>query len=232
LITISPIYAKKEERARKMFLPYYLHGENDIISLHNDMIPVDSEEITQYYWELQKPIVYDEVFWIREKAASYEPEFEDSYRDERKWFWSNFINGSMTVRVCWQTFEKTPSFTWTRHLKAFLNEYKWWKMQPFSDRFIIKTRELDGTGVSLFQCRIENDYILYLCAKDGKKISELTIKRKNELPVPLSIKYFNTETGIWSGKIPADGEMGEMSIQFLKEVEDIVLVITCGNGDK
>ena len=45
------------------------------------------------------------------------------YAQERKWFWTCFVAGAWSQRVCWQVFDETPTCDWLAHLAAFLRRH-------------------------------------------------------------------------------------------------------------
>lgn len=224
LITTSPIYNHKDETVKNLFLSYQTHECNDLISVHNEMHPGDVAEINALYWGLQKPIIYDEVFWIRDGDGAGKPKSTESYEDERKWFWSNFVNGSMTVRVCWQPFEKTPAFDWLRHLKSFVNSFDWWYLVPFTADFTVKPAGIDPSGFKYFQCRIRDSYIIYIVSSDGKKLKDISVGRNDCLPVSTGIKAYNTISGTWT-EFAVQPDCSEVSVQLPEYQDDAILVI-------
>src|SRR5205823_4637149 len=67
------------------------------------------------------------------------------YAQERKWFWTCFVAGAWSQRVCWQVFEETPTFDGLAHLATFAGEIEWWRFAPAA---VVKTAE----GVEAYGC--------------------------------------------------------------------------------
>ena len=225
LITISPIYNKKDGESRELFFSYYTFEENEIISLHNNMEPDDPAELNPKYWHMNKPIIYDEVFWIREKTPHLDANDQKSYDDERRWFWVNFMNGSMTQRVCWQSFKKTPVFEWIRHFSDFIQELEWWEMVPGTKEVVIKAGGNDESTIIKHECKIREKVIVYLATRDECRINELKLYRNGRTDAIDNIKIYNTVTGSW---VKADNITmlnSVASICLPETAEDIVLII-------
>ena len=219
LITTSAVYTKLSKSERDLFTEYYKLPQNNIISVHSKINTDECADLTPILWDLNKPIIYDEVFWLREKMPHGDAIHQESYEDEKRWFWGNFVNGSMTVRVCWQSFINTPAFQWIKHFVSFIDGLEWWKMVPGLSELTVESDE--GT-IKKYECRIGTKNISYFMAPEGGLLKELKIKTNVTIN---SVKIYNTSTGNWITDSSIVVSNNTAAVSFHEGISDVIFII-------
>ena len=81
-------------------------------------------------------MIADEVSWVGIEKTSADRKNPKAYSQERMWFWTCFLSGGATVRVCWQEFRETPTLDWLLNMAKFAENLEWWKIKPSQETIL------------------------------------------------------------------------------------------------
>lgn len=212
MLTCSTVCIEAENSDR--LFEHFKIAACDIMSPHYEMSLPVLYELNKKYYSWNKPIVYDEVFWVKNLTAHGIPE-GDKYYQERIWFWGNFVNGSQTCRVCWQPFFETPTFRWVKNFSSFIKGYEWWKMEPLFD-------QVTGTkGIDAYGCRIDSAFIVYVIK--SQPVCECIVNILGESG-KYKVGFFDPEEGVYMNtQVLLEGNL-EVSLPIFER--DLVVTLT------